>query len=95
MVLEAVAAVDGPVVARHERDLRGRAAIGTDGVIHFALATRTLRLAVGTAGFAADRLVLEPFFRIEFLLARGERELRTTVLANQNLVLEHLDLFPL
>ena len=94
VVLEAVAAINGPVVARHKRDLRGRAAICADRVIHFALAAGALRLAVGAAVLAADGFVLEPFFRIELLLARGEDELCAAILANQNLVLEHVAFFP-
>jgi len=96
VVLEALAAVDGTIVAGLERDLRGCAALCANRVEHLALLTAaTLGLTVGTACLAADGLVFEAFLRVEFLFTGGENEFCTAVLANQSLVFEHDSFFPL
>ena len=88
MILEASAAVDGPVVLGNERDLGGRTAIGANGIVHFALA-----IALGLPGvpacLAADGLVLETLFSVELLLAGGESKLLPAILADDNFVLKH------
>ncbi len=90
MSLEARAAVNRPVILGNERDLRRRAALRADRVVHFAFAAIARALALATAVFAADRFVLEALFGIEFLLTDGEDEFRATVLANQRFVLIHV-----
>ena len=42
------------------------------------------------ATFAANRLVLEAFFRIELLFTGGKDEFATAVTANESLVFEHV-----
>ena len=70
-----VAAIDGPVGARHERDFGRRPAVGADHGGQFTpglLPGRTARLA--TLGF-----VYEPFLGIKRLLACGKDKLLTAV----------------
>jgi hypothetical protein len=93
VVLEAVAAVDGTVVSGLERDFCWRPAFRADSIKHFALVA-TRGFAAGTAVFAADRLVLEPFLRVKLLLAGRKDEFLTAILAHQCFVLEHLDFSP-
>ena len=94
MILEASAAVDGPVILGNERDLGGRTALGANGIVHF-----TLAIALGFPGvpacLAADGLVLETLFSVELLLAGRENALRAAILAYQSLVLEHCVQIPL
>ena len=93
MVLEAVAAIDGTVVSGLERDLGGCPALRADRIEHFAIVA-TRGFTAGTAVFAADRLVLEPFLRVKLLLAGRKDEFLTAILAYQCFVLEHLDFSP-
>ena len=89
VVLEASAAVDGAVVPRLERDLGGCAAVCANCIVHFALGAPGV-LPVGTARFAAYGLILEALLRVELLLAGCEHEFRSTILAYQCLVFEHV-----
>ena len=93
MLLEAGAAVDGPVVTGLERNLGGGAAVCAHGVKHFALAIAG-GLPGGSAVLAADGLILETLLSVELLLASRKDEFLTAILTNQCLVFEHL-CFPL
>ena len=93
MVLEAIAAIHGTVVSGLEWDLGWRPAFRADRIEHLAIIAAR-GLAAGTAVFAADRLVLEPFLRVKLLLAGRKDEFLTAILAYQCFVLEHLDFFP-
>ena len=93
VVLEAVAAVDGTVVSGLERDLGWRPALRADRIEHLAIAAAR-GLSAGSAVFAADRLILEPFLRVKLLLAGRKDEFLTAILAYQCFVLEHLDFSP-
>ncbi|MPN29480.1 hypothetical protein SDC9_176933 [bioreactor metagenome] len=88
MGLEASTAVDRPIILGNERDLGGRSALGTNGIVHFALAA-----ALGFTGvpacLAADGLVLETLLSVEFLLTGSKNELSAAILAYQSLVFEH------
>ena len=83
--LEALAAVDRPVVLGNEGDLGGRAALSADRVIHLtggaAIATTTIALTLAgvAAVLAADGLVGKAFLGIEFLLTSGEHEILSTI----------------
>ena len=84
--LEALAAVDRPVVLGNEGDLGGRATLSADRVIHLAggatiatAAAITLTLAGVAAVLAADGLVGKAFLGIEFLLTSGEHEILSTI----------------
>jgi hypothetical protein len=87
--LEALAAVDRPVVLRNEGDLRRRAALGADRVVHLAggtpvstAAATLLTLAGITAVLAADGLVCKALLGVEFLLTGGKNEVLTAVSAS-------------
>ena len=84
MRLEALAAVNWPVVLGNKGDLARSATSRANGIVHLALATLGTPsvLARITASFAASGLVHESLFSIEFLLTSGENELRATVLTN-------------
>jgi hypothetical protein len=92
--LEALAAVDRPVVLGNERDLGGLAARRANGIEALPVAG-ALRFARVPAGLATDGLILEALLGVEFLLARGEYEFSAAILAYQCLVLEHVFVFPL
>ena len=92
--LEALAAVDRPVVLGNERDLGGPAASRAHCIEAFPVAG-ALGFARVPAGLATDGLVLEALLGVEFLLARGEYEFSAAILAYQCLVLEHVFVFPL
>ena len=92
MLLKALAAVNGSVIAGLERNLRGFSTFRANCIKHFTLAA-TLILAGSTAGFAAYGFVLESFFRVELLFTGGKDELRTAILAHQHFVFEHVS-FP-
>ena len=92
MLLKALAAVNGPVIAGLERNLCGLSTIRANCVKHFTLPA-TLIFAGSTASFAAYGFILESFFRVELLLARGKDELRATIFAHQHFVFEHVS-FP-
>ena len=93
MLLEAGAAVDGPVVTGLERNLGGGTAVCAHGVKHFALAIAG-GLPGSSAVLAADGLILEALLSVELLLASRKDEFLTAILTNQCLVFEHL-CFPL
>ena len=76
---------------RLERNLAGFSAAGAHGVVHLAGAAGGFFACV-TAGFAALRFVGEPFFGVEFLLARRKGEFLSAILADEGFVVVHKDL---
>lgn len=92
MLLEALAAINGSVIAGLERNLCGLSTFRTNRIKHLTLAA-TLILAGSTASLAANGFILESFFRIELLLSCGKDELRATIFAHQHFVFEHVS-FP-
>ena len=69
---EALAAIDGAVIAGLEGNLAGLAALGAHGVEHltaFAGGLATALLTGVTAGLAALGLILEAVLSVELLLA--------------------------
>ena len=93
VVLEAVAAVDGAVVSRLERDLGGCPALRADRVKHLAVVAAR-GFAACAAVLAANGFVLESLLRVKLLLAGRKDKFLTTILAYQCLVLEHFRFFP-
>ena len=93
MVLEAIAAVDGAVVFRLERDLGGRPPHRADRVKHLTVVAAG-GLAACAAVLAANGFVLESLLRVKLLLADRKDEILTAILAYQCLVLEHFRFFP-
>ena len=85
---EALAAVNGAILAGLEGNLRFLPAIRADSRMHLALRLRGVFAGVA-AVLAALRLIHKAFFRIEFLLTGGEHEFRATFLADQSLVFVH------
>ena len=93
---EALAAVNGAILPRLEGHLRLSAAIGANGIVHFARAAIVARRLMGlTALTAAGGLILEALFSVEFLLSGCEHEFLATVTAHQRLVLIHVICDPL
>ena len=91
-IAEAIAAINGAVITRLERNFAGSAAFGAHGVEHLALATVTatsVSLTGITAGFAALRLIGEALFSEKLLLTRSEGEFLAAVFADDCLVLIH------
>lgn len=67
-----------------ERDLAGRAALGTDSVVHFTIATHTAASALALASIATGLAALrsrQVALGIERLFAFGEVELCTAIAA--------------
>ena len=93
MLLEALVAVNGPIIARNKRDLGRCTTVCANRIIKLAVSVSCI-LPVGSAGLAANGLILETLFGIKLLLASGEDEFLAAVLAHQCLVFEHL-CFPL
>ena len=93
MVLEAIAAVDGAVVSRLERDLGGCPALRADRVKHLTVIAAG-GLTACTAVLAANGFVLESLLRVKLLLAGRKDEFLTAILAYQCLVFEHVDFSP-
>jgi hypothetical protein len=98
---EAIAAVNRPVVLRHERYLRRFSALCAHGVMHFtilALARPSAVIALALTGvpavLAAHRLVRKALFGKELLITRGKNKLFTAVPANQYFILIHYDCLP-
>jgi hypothetical protein len=94
--LEAVPAINRTVATRGERDLGVAAALGANGRIHLTLATLAISAAKVAALFAGGaasgttaRLVLESFFRIEFLFTCSELEINAAISTFQNFVFKH------
>ena len=74
--LEALAAVDRPVVLRNEGDLRGSAAFGADRVVHLArgalVAFSALAMVPGRAAAKPDyRRMQYAFGPVSFRIARS------------------------
>jgi hypothetical protein len=90
--LEALAAVDGTVVVRLEGNLALLAAVGADSVEH--LTGGSLLTALCLAGIAAITaslgLVGKALLGVELLLAGGENEFASAILADNGLVSVHV-----
>ena len=95
LLVEAVAAVDGAIATGLEGDLGLLAALSADGRMHLpwataettaAAAAATIRPAGLPARGATSGLVRIALLLEEVLLARGERERLSTVLAGERLV---------
>ena len=84
---EALAAVNGTILAGLEGNLASLAAGSADSVKHLAGSAAT-GLAGIAAGFAALGLVFEALFCIELLLTGGEHEFVAAFFADQSFVLE-------
>jgi hypothetical protein len=88
--LEAVAAVDGPVAAWFEREVRNASTGRTDGVKRLAYsALRLLALSCATTVRAALRRRCEPARCMELLLAGRKGEFSAAFDAGQVLVFVH------
>jgi len=87
---KALAAVDRAVASGLEGNLSGLSAGSADDIKHFPRTVGTAGLPGLTAGFAAGGLILEAFFRVEFLLSCGENEFRSAVFAHQCFVFVHV-----
>jgi len=77
--LVAVTAVDWSVVSGFKWYLCGCSTLSADCIMHFSSAVATgssaaTCLSLVTAVLATSGLVLETFFRVEFLLTYGENE---------------------
>jgi hypothetical protein len=98
---EAIAAVDGPVLAGLEGDLAGRAAAGADRIVHLArsgavaapsssiaaaTATATATTSPGLATGRATLGLLVPAFRVELLVVGAEGELGATLRTGEGTV---------
>ena len=88
---EALAAVDGTILAGSEGNLSGLAAVSADGIVHLtgSAGSGAGSLAGLTAGLAAGGLVLEALLGVEFLFTGGEHKFSATVFAYQRLVFVH------
>ena len=96
VLTEAVAAVNGTIIARAEGDLGLHSAGSAGRVVHLprlgvaAAAASVVLLLAGRPAFgAAARLVGEPFLGEEILLGGGENKLGAAVATGQGLVLIH------
>ena len=90
-VLEALAAVDGTVVVRLEGNLALLAAVGAGSVEHLAGGSLTALSLTGVAAITASlRLVGEALLGVELLLAGGENEFASAILADNGLVSVHV-----
>jgi hypothetical protein len=89
-VLEALAAVDGTVVVRLERNLALLTAVGAGSVEHLAGGSLTALSLTGVAAITASLgLVGEALLGVELLLAGGENEFASAILADNGLVSVH------
>ena len=88
---EALAAVDGTILAGSEGNLSGLAAVSADGIVHLtgSAGSGTGGLAGLTARLAAGGLILEALLSVEFLFTGGEHKFSATVFAYQRLVFVH------
>ena len=90
-VLEALAAVDGTVVVRLERNLALLTAVGAGSVEHLAGRSLTALSLTGVAAITASLgLVGEALLGVELLLAGGENEFASAILADNGLVSVHV-----
>ena len=91
VVLEALAAEHGLVVARLEGNLAGLAALSTHSVEHrTTVALTAVCLPCSPAVPASLRLVLEALLGVKLLLARRKNEFPSAILADQSLVSVHV-----
>ena len=90
-VLEALAAVNGAIVVRLERNLALLAALGTNCVEQLAGSSLTAASLTGVAAITASLgLVGEALLGVELLLAGGENEFASAILADNGLVSVHV-----
>ena len=89
-VLEALAAVDGTIVVRLEGNLALLAAVGAGSVEHLAGGSLAALSLAGVAAITASLgLVGEALLGVELLLAGGENEFASAILADNGLVSVH------
>ena len=89
-VLEALAAVNGTIVVRLERNLALLTAVCAGSVKHLAGGSLTALSLTGVAAITASLgLVLEALLGVELLLAGGENEFASAILADNGLVSVH------
>ena len=90
---EAVAAVNGTVVAGFKGNLTGVATLCTNGTVHLtgtaAIATRVVAFPCSTAGFATLGLIRKALLCKKLLLAGGEGELLSAIFADDSFVVKH------
>lgn len=87
---EAIAAIDGTVVARLEGNFAGGAAGCANGIVHGAiLSTGGIALSGVAAGLTALGFVGETLLGVKLLLSSSEGELLAAIFADDNFVLEH------
>ena len=90
-VLEALAAVDGAIVVRLEGNLALLATVGAGSVEHLAGRSLTALSLTGVAAITASLgLVGEALLGVELLLAGGENEFASAILADNGLVSVHV-----
>jgi len=90
---EAVATINGTVVARFKRDLAGVAALCTNCSVHLtgvAIAAGVVAFACIATGFAALGFIGKALFCKKLLLAGGESELLSAIFADDGFVVKHL-----
>lgn len=78
---KACAAIDGAITLGHKRHRGGRATLRAGRFVLLARRRSTIVFARLAAILATGRLVLEAFFCIELLLARGEHEFSAAIAA--------------
>ena len=90
-VLEALAAVNGTIVVRLERNLALLTAVSAGSVKHLAGRSLTALSLTGVAAITASLgLVGEALLGVELLLAGGENEFASAILADNGLVSVHV-----
>jgi hypothetical protein len=90
LLAEAVAAVNGTIVAGLERNLAFASAFSAHSIIHLSCTAASAGNLAGVAAlFAALRLIRESFFGEKLLFTGGKHEFAATVFAIESLVLEH------
>ena len=90
-VLEALAAVYGAIVVRLERNLALLATVSAGSVKHLAGRSLTALSLAGVAAITASLgLVGEALLGVELLLAGGENEFASAILADNGLVSVHV-----
>jgi hypothetical protein len=89
LVRKTIAAINGAVISRLERNLAAPAAVSANRVKHFALAPAAASVVFRdvAAGLAPCRFIREPFFFEEILLTCREHKFLPAVLADDCFVL--------
>ena len=87
MLAETVAAIDGTIILRLERDFGFLATVGASHGKHLATFDAVaVTFTFATTIAATHGLILETFFSIEFLFARAENKFFSAVLAYEGFV---------